>query len=93
MRYKVLFTNVLIEPIEEEQNKETIILPDQLHKKIRGTVKETGRGMFIDGRLTPMEVRPEMIVHFYPDDAKEIDINGKIHYILNQSDILLIEED
>ena len=92
MRYKVLFDNVLIKLIEEEEST-GIILSSDYQNNLRGVVVESGNGIAKENNArTPMEVHRDMIVWFSKIDAREVEIEGEKHYILNQNDILLIEQ-
>lgn len=92
MRYKVLFDNILIKLIEEEESTE-IILESEYQKNLRGVVVEAGNGVLKENNArTPMEVHRDMIVWFNKVDAREVEIEGEKHYILNQNDILLVEQ-
>lgn len=91
MRYIPVHTNILVKLVEE--TKEGIVSAEQ-SDIIKGHVTEIGEGQRIDGKLTPMLVRPDSFVWFNRNSAIEIPESiGKNLFVLSQDDIILIEED
>lgn len=88
MAYKVIHTNILVKEVPKKEN-EIIVEGEYL---IWGTVKEIGSGIFLDGKLTPMQVRPQNLVLFNKSQAVKIP-NEQDLYVLNQKDIILVQED
>lgn len=84
--YKPILNNILIFPVQEE---EEIIAVPATNEPIKASVIEVGKG----DNTIPLQVHPGMFVWFNKRDARPIKIEGELHYILNQKDILLVEED
>lgn len=91
MRYIPVHTNIVVKLVEEK--KEGIVSAEESNI-IKGHVTEIGEGERIDGKLTPMLVRPDSFVWFNKNSAIELpEIIGKNLFVLSQDDILVIEED
>jgi co-chaperonin GroES (HSP10) len=88
MAYKVIHTNILVQEVPQEEN--SIIVEGE--NLIWAIVKEIGNGIFLDGKLTPMQVRPQSKILFSKSQAVKIP-NEEDLYVLNQKDIILIDED
>lgn len=96
MRIKPLHNYVLVELINEEEEKKTesgIILPDSAEKKkqSRGKVSAVGPGKINDkGELSPVSVKEEQIVIFKKpwSDENKIEEKEKELYLVEESDIL-----
>ena len=86
---KVIHTNILVQEIKAEEGTIVSVEEDDI---IRGTVKEIGDGNSIDGTFSPMLVRPQNIVWFDKHLATKLPFCDDL-YVLDQSSILIIEED
>ncbi len=89
MKLKVVNTNILVEVVKE---KEEGIIADVEENIVKGEVKEIGTGLMIDGRSTPMQVRPSSQIWFDKRNGLQLPFNENL-YVIDQSDIILIEED
>ena len=91
MKFKILGQNLLVEPITEENEDETFVLPTD-ENYIRGKVVAMG-----DGRVTTKleyymyEVDAGDIVHFDRRDAKDWPIDDETFYLIPLDRILGIE--
>lgn len=89
MKYKVIYTNLLVEVISEKQD--AIINPEK-STVVRARVREIGEGRTAEGNRCPMWIRPDMLVWFSIFDATEFPQLPN-HYVLPQTAILVYEED
>lgn len=87
---------VLIQP---EINGETItesgiIIPESRKREAvaRGVVLRTGPGNLVDGKRTPMVVKPDDRVLFSLRSGTEVVMNNTLLIVLHESDILAVEE-
>ena len=90
MKVKPLFDRVIVLPIKE-QNEQTngLILPDaSSNKPDMGKVVAVGDGTNFDGDKTEMKIKVDDRILFNKYAGDEININGALHYILRQIDIL-----
>lgn len=90
--FRPLNNYVLMERLEEE-NKTAggIIIPDNAREKpSRGRVIATGNGVFENGNLVPMTVKPGNVVLFakWAASANEVKIDGKDYVLVKETDIL-----
>lgn len=92
MRYKVINTKILVELVREEAKEGDIISSEESVEIIKGHVKEIGTGVTPEGNRIPMEVRPDSFVWFSIFNATPLPFNDK-WFVIDQSDILVIEED
>jgi chaperonin GroES len=93
---KPLHNYVLLSRIEEE-NKTAggIIIPDNAKEKpSRGRVIAIGSGLYDNGAIIPMTVRPNDIVLFskWSSSANEVKIDGTDYVLIKETDILGILE-
>lgn len=86
MSLKVVFENILIQPIADESK---IVVSDDVYTPVKGEVVAMGSGT----PSHPMQVRVGMNVLFYKTDARRIEDNGEEYYVLSQRDILAYEDD
>lgn len=93
MKIKPLADRVVVERIEEEEEKKGgIILPDTAKEKpIKGKVIAVGPGRLDDkGNRIPMEVKKGDVVLFGKYAGQEIKINNKEYLIMREDEILAI---
>ena len=93
LKVKPLGDRVLVEPIEEkEQKKGGIIIPDAHKEKPQESkIVALGTGKTDDdGKKIPFEVKVGDIVLTNKYGGSEIKVNGKEYKILNQDDILAV---
>ena len=91
MKLQPLGDRVLVEPMEAEDKTESgIYIPDTAkEKQQKGRVISVGKGRVNeDGKLTPLEVRPDDKVVFGRYSGTEIKIAGSDYLILKEDDIL-----
>lgn len=88
MAYKVIHTNILVQVVPQEEN--SIVVEGE--NLTWGIVKEIGTGIFLDGKLTPMQVRPLSKILFSKSQAVKLP-NEEDLFVLNQKDIIVIDED
>ncbi len=96
MKIKPLADNILIEPLEqEEQTKGGILLPKTAEKDRpeQGKVVAVGPGKKdSDGKTIPMEVKQGDKVLFTKYGPNDIKVDDKEYLIAKQEDILAILE-
>ncbi len=93
MKIKPLGDRVVLQPIEEEQKKGGIILPDTLQKERpqKGKVVEVGAGRVDDsGKLIAMSVKKGDVVLFTKYGPNEIKVDDKEYLIAKEDDILAV---
>lgn len=91
MKIQPLADRVIVEPLEaEEKTASGIVIPDTAkEKQQKGKVIAVGKGKTDkDGRLTPLEVKPNDSVIFGRYSGTEIKIDGTDYLILREEDIL-----
>ena len=88
---KPLYNYVLLERLDEESTTTGgIIIPDNARERpSRGRVVSVGNGQYINGLLTPPDVRPGDTVLFakWAPSAAEVKIDGKDFIIIKDNDI------
>lgn len=94
MNIKPLADRVLIEPIEEKEEKiGSIIIPDTAKEKPQeGKVVAVGPGRQEDGKVVPLQVKVGDRVLFGKYAGTEIKKDGKEYLIVRESDILAVIE-
>ncbi|MHC4137936.1 MAG: co-chaperone GroES [Planctomycetota bacterium] len=96
-KFKPLGDRVLVEPIEEDEQKSTggIIIPDSAKEKpIKGKVAAVGPGgRRDDGERIPMELKKGDRVLYGKYSGTEVKINGVEQLIMRESDVYGIIED
>lgn len=95
MKIKPLFDNVLIKPLEAEQQTESgILLPDTAKEKPQmGEVMAVGEGTVDpNGKKIPMIVKPGQKVMYKKWGGNEVKIQGEEWTLVEQKDILAIVE-
>jgi chaperonin GroES len=93
LNVKPLGDRVLVEPVEEkEQKKGGIIIPDTAKEKpMEGVVRALGTGKIDDdGKKIPFEVKVNDRVLISKYGGTEIKIEGREYKILGADDILAI---
>ncbi len=95
MSIKPLEDRILIKPLEKEtQTSSGIFLPESASEKPQqGTVVATGPGKLLDGgeRAKPAVEKGDLVM-FGKYSGTEIEIKGKTHLIVRESELLgLIE--
>ena len=91
MKIQPLADRVIVEPLEaEEKTASGIVIPDTAkEKQQKGKIIAVGKGKTDkDGKLTPLEVRPNDNVIFGRYSGTEIKIDGTDYLILREEDIL-----
>lgn len=94
-KFKPLFDNVLIKPLEaEEKLPSGIILPDSAKEKPQiGQVMAIGPGGIDDkGNLTKIQVKVGQKVMYKKWGGNEVKVEGQEWTIVEQKDILAIVE-
>jgi len=95
MAIKPLADRVLIEPLDEKEEKiGNIYIPDTAKEKPNeGTVKAVGPGRVSDdGKVIPLQVKEGQKVLYGKYSGTEIKENGVEYLIVRESDILAILE-
>jgi len=93
MKVKPLSDKILVEVLEaEEKTKGGIILPDTAkEEKAEGKVIAIGSGKLLDtGKRQPLEVKVGDRIIFGKYSGDEIQIEGKKHKVLKESEVLAI---
>ncbi len=93
MKVKPLEDRVIVKPEEaEEKTSSGIYLPDSAQEKPQhGKVIAVGPGKINDdGKRTALEVKKGDTVLYSKYGGTEIDIDGKTHLILRESDLLAV---
>lgn len=86
---------VLIKPSKEENGSKTssgIIIPDTIDKEKpeQGKVVAVGEGKYIDGKLTPLNVKVGDKVVFSKYGYDEIKVDDEEYFILKEDSLLAI---
>lgn len=95
IKIKPLGSRVLIEPLVEEENKNSfgIILPDSDKKEsYRGIVLAVGDGLVDDGKRVPLQVKVGDKVIFSKYGYEDIKADNKEYYLIKEENILAIIE-
>jgi len=94
MNLKPLGDRVVIKQLEaEEKTKSGIVLPTQAKEKPQeAEVVAVGPGANVDGKLVPMQVKPNDKVIYSKYAGTEVKIDGTEYIIVKESDILAIVE-
>lgn len=96
MKTKVrpLADKVLVRPLSrEEKTAAGIILPESAKEKPEeGEVLAVGSGKYIDGKLTPLEVKAGDRIIFNKYGPNEIKVDGEELLIVSADDILGVIE-
>ena len=92
MKIEPLSDRILIEPLEAEEIKGLIIIPDVAKEKPQqGKVIETGPGKFdSDGKIVPMQVKKGDKILYGKYSGAEITVDGEEYLIMWESDILAV---
>jgi len=96
MQIVPLGDRILVKPLEaEEKTKGGIILPDTAKEKPQeGKVVAVGKGKVLeDGRVQPLEVKPQDTILYGKYSGTEIKLNGEEHLIIREDDVLAIIKD
>lgn len=91
---KPLGDRVLIEPMEEELQKQgSLFIPDTAKEKPQqGKVIAVGKGRYEDGKLIPLDVQVGDMVLFGKYAGSEIKQDDREYLIVRENDILAIIE-
>jgi chaperonin GroES len=94
MKIKPLHDHILVERIEEETKKGSIIIPDSAKEKPQqGKVIAAGEGRRDEkGNRIPMEVKKGDVILFGKYSGNEIKIDDKEYLIIREEDVLGIIE-
>jgi chaperonin GroES len=94
MNIKPLADRVLIEPIEQQEEKiGSIIIPDTAKEKPQeGKVIAVGPGRQENGKVVPLQVKVGDRVLYGKYAGTEIKKDGKEYLIVRESDILAVIE-
>ncbi len=94
MAIKPLGDRVLIEPMEEELQKQgSLFIPDTAKEKPQqGKVIAVGKGRYEDGKLIPLDVQVGDMVLFGKYAGSEIKQDDREYLIVRENDILAIIE-
>ena len=100
MKLKPLQDKIIIEEIpKSNETAGGIIIPDSAQNslpKANAIVKAVGPGIYQNGTLIPMEVKIGDMVIVTPaaySSLGQINVNGKVYYVINPAGILCILED
>jgi len=96
MQIRPLGDRILVKPLEaEEKTKGGIILPDTAKEKPQeGRVVAVGKGKILeDGKIQPLEVKPQDKILYSKYAGTEIKIDGEEHLIIREEDVLAIITD
>lgn len=94
MNLKPLGDRVVIKQLEaEEKTKSGIVLPTQAKEKPQeAVVIAVGPGANVDGKVVPMQVKPDDKVIYSKYAGTEVKIDETEYIIVKESDILAIVE-
>ncbi|MCS7258178.1 MAG: co-chaperone GroES [candidate division WOR-3 bacterium] len=94
MKLKPLADRIVVERIEEEMKKGSIIIPDTAKEKPQyGKVIAVGPGRLDDkGNRIPMEVKKGDLIIFSKYSGNEVKIDDKEYLIMREDDVLAIVE-
>ncbi len=94
LKFKPLFDNVLIKPLEAESKTSSgIYLPDSAKEKPQmGQVMAVGPGAYDDGKLLPMAVKVGQKVMYKKWGGNEVKVGHEEWMMVEQKDILAIVE-
>ena len=92
MQVKPLYDRVVVRPVEEEQVKGGIIIPDTAKEKpVEGEIVEVGSGRVTDdGKKMSLEVKKGDRILYGKYSGTEISIEGEELLIMKESDIFAI---
>jgi len=95
MKLRPIGDNILVERLEAEQKKGSIIIPDSAKEKPKqGKVVAVGKGKTDkDGKLIPMNVKKGNRIFFASYAGTDVEIEGKEYVIMREEDVLGIIED
>jgi len=95
MKIRPLQDRVIIKRVEEEEKtKGGIIIPDSAKEKpLEGKVVAVGNGKVLeDGKVRPLDVKPDDRILFSKYAGTEIKIEGEDFLMLREDDILGVIE-
>lgn len=87
MTYRPAFGKLLVEIIKEKTSKNAIVVDKPVQ---RGLVFEIPNEAW-DNTNSVLQVKGK-VVHFEEHDAKEIRLDKRVFYLVDQLDVLIIEE-
>lgn len=92
MQVKPLYDRVVVKPVEEEQVKGGIIIPDTAKEKpVEGEIIEVGSGRVTDdGKKMSLEVKKGDRILYGKYSGTEVTIEGEELLIMRESDIFAI---
>ena len=92
MQVKPLYDRVVVRPVEEEQVKGGIIIPDTAKEKpVEGEIIEVGSGRVTDdGKKMSLEVKKGDRILYGKYSGTEVSIEGEELLIMKESDIFAI---
>jgi chaperonin GroES len=92
MKMKPLGDRIVVERLEEETKKGSIIIPDTAKEKPQqGKVIAVGEGRFDEtGKRIPMDVKKGDTILFGKYTGNEIKIDDKEYLIMREDDVLAI---
>jgi chaperonin GroES len=92
MKMKPLGDRIVVERLEEETRKGSIIIPDTAKEKPQqGKVIAVGDGRFDEtGKRIPMDVKKGDTILFGKYSGNEIKIDDKEYLIMREDDVLAI---
>lgn len=92
MKIEPLSDRILIEPLDAEEIKGLIIIPDVAKEKPQqGKVIETGPGKLDgDGKIIPMQVKKGDKILYGKYSGAEITVDDEEYLIMWESDILAV---
>ncbi|MCH7947164.1 MAG: co-chaperone GroES [candidate division Zixibacteria bacterium] len=92
MQVKPLYDRVVVRPVEEEQVKGGIIIPDTAKEKpVEGEIVEVGSGRVTDdGKKMSLEVKKGDRILYGKYSGTEVSIEGEELLIMRESDIFAI---
>jgi chaperonin GroES len=95
MKLKPIADNIIVERLEAEQQKGSIIIPDSAKEKPKeGKVVAVGKGKRDpDGKLISLNVKKGDKIVFASYAGTDIEIDEKEYVIMREEDVLGILED
>jgi len=83
---------IIVKPEEPKEVKRGgIIIPDTAKEKpMEGKIVAVGKGKMNDGKLTPMEVKPNDKILYGKYSGTEVKINDVTYLIMREEDVLAI---
>lgn len=95
-KIRPLGDRLVVEPQElETQTAGGIFIPDTADKDkpMQGTVLAIGQGRYIDGKITPLQVKVGEKVLFGKYAGTNVKFDGKEYLVMREEDVMAIVEE